>query len=104
MASGRLGAASLTASTDTDVYTVPTGMVATANINFCNRTADAIRIRLAARTGTLSNAHYIEYDAVVPPNGALERTGIALSAGEVITCRADADGISVRVHGFEESV
>lgn len=103
MASGLLGKTALIAGQNIDLYTVPAGIVATANINLCNRTSASVRVRVAVRIGTLSDQDYIEYDALVPPGGALERTGVALSAGETITCRADANGISARVHGFEEA-
>lgn len=102
MSSGRLGKADLAATTDTDLYTVPAGIVATANVSFCNRTSAPIRVRLAVRSGALANADYLEFDTEVPANGVLERTGIALEAGEIITVRAAATGISVRAHGFEE--
>lgn len=102
MASGRLGKADLTATTDVDVYTVPAGVVATANVSLCNRGTAPVTVRVAVRSGTLVDSDFIEFDSEIPPNGVLERTGIALSAGEVITCRADLSGVSVRVHGFEE--
>lgn len=102
MASGKLGKAALAAAADTDLYTVPAGTVATANINLCNRTTSAVTVRLAIRSAALADADYIEYDAALPANGVLERTGIALSAGETITVRASAAGVSARVHGFEE--
>lgn len=102
MSSGLLGKASLAATTDTDLYTVPAGVVATANVSFCNRTAAAIRVRLAVRSGALADADYLEYDAEVPPNGVLERTAIACQAGEIITVRAAAVGISAVARGWEE--
>ncbi len=102
MASGKLGKAALAAAADTDLYTVPAGTVATANINLCNRTSAAVTVRLAIRSAALADADYIEYDAALPANGVLERTGIALSAGETITVRASAAGVSARAHGFEE--
>ena len=102
MSSGRLGSAALAAAADTDLYTVPAGTVATVNINLCNRTAGAITVRIAIRAGALADAHYIEYDTSIPANGVLERTGLAMSAGEIITVRAASAGISARAHGFEE--
>lgn len=102
MASGKLGTAALAAAVNTDLYTVPAATVATVNISLCNRTAAPIAVRVAVRTGALGDAHYIEYDASIPGNGVLERTGIAVSAGEVVTVYAAAAGISARVHGFEE--
>lgn len=101
--SGRLGKAALAANADTDVYTVPAGTVATANVNFCNRGSVAARVRLAVRNGAIGNADYIEFDADVPPNGVLERTGLVLDAGEIVTVRANTNDVSVRVHGFEEA-
>ena len=103
MASGKFGKAALAATADTDIYTVPAETVATASINLCNRTSAPIAVRIAVRTGALGDSDYIEYDAKVPANGVLERTGIVMSAGEVLTVRAAAAGISVRAHGFEES-
>lgn len=103
MASGKFGKAALVANADTDLYTVPAATVATASVNLCNRTTAVIAVRLAVRSGALAETDYIEYDTKVPPNGVLERTGIVMSAGEVLTVRAAAAGISVRAHGFEEA-
>ncbi len=103
MSSERLGKADLAAATNTDLYTVPAGTVATAFVAFCNRTSADINVRLAVRSAALANTDYLEYDATVPANGALERTGIALGAGEIVTVYAAAIGVSVRVHGFEEA-
>lgn len=103
MASGLFGKAALLATTATDLYTVPAGTVATANINLCNCTSAAVTVRIAIRKAALADADYIEYDAKLPANGVIERTGIALSAGEIVTVRASAAGVSARVHGFEET-
>lgn len=101
-ASGCMGSAALAAAASTDLYTVPPDTVATVNVNLCNRTTTAIKVRIAIRNGALSDAHYIEYDTSIPANGVLERTGMAMSSGETIMAYAAAAGISVRVHGFEE--
>jgi len=101
--SGLLGKADLAANTDTQLYTVPADTTATVNINLCNRSADAVSVRIAIHTDALSDADYLEYDSVIPPRGLLERTGLAISSGEILTVRANATGISARVHGFEEA-
>ena len=101
---GKLGKAALAANTDTDLYTVPTGLVATANVCFVNRTAAPIAVRLAVRTGAIADADYLEYGVSIPANGVLERMGIALSAAEIVTVRASAAGVTCRVHGYEEQV
>ena len=102
MASGRFGKANPAANADTDLYTVPPGMVATANVCFCNRTGSPVSVRLSVRSGPLADSDYLEYGTTIPANGILERTGIAMSAGEILTVRANAAGVSIRAHGFEE--
>ncbi len=104
--SGRLGIADLAATTDTTIYAVPGTKIATVNVSFCNRGGAAAKIRLAmvdGAVGDLADEDYLEYDADVPANGVLERTGIALSGGETVIARSDVVDVSVRVHGFEEA-
>ena len=102
MASGRFGKANLPANADTDLYTCPPGKNATATVAFCNRTAAPIKVRLAVRAAAIADSDYLEYETEIPANGVLERNQIALTAGEIITVRANAAGVSVRAHGFEE--
>ncbi len=102
MPSGKLGNADLAAATNIIVYTVPVGTVATMNASFVNRTAGNINVRMAVTaTSTPTLAEYVEYNALIPANGVLERTGIVCSAGELVVCYADIAGVSVRIHGFE---
>lgn len=103
MASGRLGKADLAATTNTDLYTVPTGAVSTVNVCFANRNSTSVTIRLAIRSGTIADTDYLEYETTLPGNGILERTAVVMSAAEVVVCRASGTGVSVRVHGFEEA-
>lgn len=103
MASGKLGAASLSGATNTTIYTVPTGKVATFNVNMVNTTTEAIKVRLAlSATATPTNSEYIEYDVSIPANSVLERTGLMASVGEMVVAYAAANGVSVRVYGIEE--
>lgn len=105
MDSGFLGKADLAASTDTDIGPpIAAGFLFTASVSFANRTAADINVRLAIRNGAITDADYVEYDAVLPSNGALERTGIVIGPGEQITVRASAVGVSVRAAGFAEVV
>lgn len=106
MASGILGQASLSATTDTTVYTVPAGTLAVVNINVTNRSssnAASVRIALAA-AGTPEDKEYIEYDASVPSNGVLERTGIALGEGARVVVYSSIASCSANVYGLEQSV
>lgn len=103
MPSGVLGQAALAAATNTTVYTVPTGMVASFNVNVLNRGANAATVRMAiASTATPTDAEWIEFDASVPANGVLERTGIVAQAAERVVVQASTANISVNVYGYEE--
>jgi len=102
MPSGRLGHAALGANSDADLYTVPVNTVTTATVNLCNRGNSPVSVRVAIRNGAIANRHYLEYDAPIPGNGVLERTGIVMTAGEVLTVRASAGTVTARAHGFEE--
>ena len=104
MASGRFGKATPAANADTDLYTAPPGMVTNANVLFCNRTNAPVTVRLAVRSAAIGDADYLEYGTVSPANGILERTGISMTPGEIITVRTSAAGVSVRAHGYEEEL
>lgn len=104
MASGILGQQALAATTDTTVYTVPASFYAVTNITLVNRgsTAATVRVALAA-AATPTNAEYIEFGTIIPPNGILERTGIAMQATKRIVAYASNANVSVSVYGIEQS-
>lgn len=105
MASGTLGQADIAATTNTTVYTVPTGKTATISINICNRgtSSSSVNVRVAiSASATPTNAEYIEYDATLVTGAVLERTAIVVSAGKNIIVYSSANGISANVYGFEE--
>lgn len=105
MASGRLGAANLAATTNTTVYTVPDATLASISINVCNRDFSAVMIRLAlAASGTPADSEWIEYGSALPAGGVLERTGIVLDAGKKVVAYSSAASVSVVVIGIEEGV
>ena len=106
MASGILGQAALSATTNTTVYTVPASTLSIVNINVVNRsstTAASVRVALAA-TATPQTSEWIEYDASVPANGVLERTGVAINAGEKVVVYASTANCSANVYGLEQAV
>ena len=103
MASGTLGQADLVAITNTAVYTVPAGKVASFNVNVLNRTASNVTVRMAiSATSSPANSEFLEYEATVPANGVMERTGLVASAGKNLIVYASSTGVSVNVFGFEE--
>jgi pyruvate dehydrogenase complex dehydrogenase (E1) component len=105
MASGRLGTpADLSAATLTTIYTVPADNFAVTSINILNRGASAATVRLAlAATDTPTNAEYIEYDVSIPAKAVLERTGLALAAGQKLVVYSDVTSVSVVAYGIETS-
>lgn len=109
MATGRLGTANLTSISITDVYTVPAATKASIGISICNRGNDSrsINLALSSASGVQGNDEYIEYNVVLLASGVLERTGITLAAGQIVTAAAVGPGsplVSVVVTGVEEGV
>jgi len=103
VSTGRLGAADLSAATDTSLYVVPTGVVASFNVSFCNRGIDWASVRLSlSESATPLASEYLEYDAQVPPNGMLERGGLIAAAGTVIVVRSSDTLVNAVVWGVEE--
>jgi hypothetical protein len=104
MASGRLFAVDLAATTYNSPYAVPASVVCTMNVNICNRNATTVKVRLAvaAATGTPGVTEFIEYDTMLAPYGVLERTGLVLAATQRITAYSDTANVSVVGYGFEE--
>lgn len=106
MASGILGQTALSATTLTTVYTVPASTLGVVNINITNRSTSAtadVRIALAAGA-TPTNGEYIEFDAVIPARGVLERTAIVMNATKQVVVYASTANCSVSVYGLEQSV
>ena len=102
MATGRLGNFAIAATTNTTVYTVPTGYYTVCNISLTNRNATAINIRLAmASTGTPNASEWLEYDTILIPNGVFERTGLVLQAGLNIVVYSDTANLGCTVYGIE---
>ena len=107
MATGRLGASDLASVTYTDVYTVPADTFTVATVSICNRTGAAVTVRVAVTTtsgpSAPTNGEFIEYDVSLSANGVLERTGIVMDAGKILSVYASGTGISALVMGIETS-
>lgn len=102
MATGRLGNFAIAATTNTTVYTVPTGYYTVCNISLTNRNTTAILVRVAmASTGTPNVSEWIEYDTILIPNGVFERTGLVLQAGLNIVVYSDTANLGCTVYGIE---
>lgn len=103
MANGILGQSAPSATTNTTVYTVPASTTATVTVSICNTGSSAITARLAvAASGTPGASEWLEYDASIPANGVLERSGIVAQATKQVVAYVSAATAAVSVYGFEE--
>jgi hypothetical protein len=102
-----LGQSAPAATTDTNVYTVPSATeTIISTIIVANRAATAGTFRIAVRPNgaTIANQHYIAYD--VPIAGADSTTltlGLTLDAADVLTFQASSADQSINVFGTEIS-
>jgi hypothetical protein len=104
MASGRLGVQAIPATTNTTVYTVPTGIYSVFTVSITNRNSSAVRVRLAlAATGTPNAQDWLEYDVAIVANGVLERTGLVAQAGLNVVVYSDTANVGCTVYGIETS-
>lgn len=103
MATGKLAAASPPATTNTLIYTVPSGKTSVVTVNFCNTSAVSASVRFALSTGASPvDGEWVEYDTAIPAKGVLERGGIVLRATQTIVVYASVAGVNVNVWGYEE--
>lgn len=100
-----LGQSTPSATTNTDVYTVPSATQAViSTITVCNRSASAVSYRIAVRpdAASLANEHYVVYDTNVPASDTIGLTlGITVNAGDVITVYAASGDLSFSIFGSE---
>jgi glucose-6-phosphate dehydrogenase assembly protein OpcA len=100
-----LGQVAPSATTDTDLYTVPALKEAiVSTLVVANRASSAATYRIAVRPAgaALAVQHYLAFDVTV---GAADSTtltlGITLTASDVITVRASTANTSFSVFGSE---
>ncbi len=104
MATGRLGAANITTTADTSLYTCPSSTFSVVTVSVCNRGASAVNVRIALSTsGTPTTAEYLEFDTSLTAKGVLERTGIVMDAGKqiIVTSSTASPTLSALVYGIE---
>lgn len=104
MATGRLGAVDLAATTLTNVFQVTAGKTASFSVSLCNRNATSVTVRLALATASAAPAatEWLEYDTTIQANSVLERTGLVLDATKYVVGYASGTGVSVVAYGYED--
>lgn len=102
-----LGQSAPSATTDTNVYTVPSATESViSTIIVANRgTAQATyRIALRPDGDTIATSHYIAFGATVPANDSIALTfGLTLNAADIITVHASTADLTFSVFGSEIS-
>jgi glucose-6-phosphate dehydrogenase assembly protein OpcA len=100
-----LGQSAPSATTDTNLYTVPADTSAViSTIVVANRAGTSATYRIAIRPNgaTLANEHYLAYDVTVGAGDSTTLTlGITLAATDVVTVRASSADLSFSVFGSE---
>jgi hypothetical protein len=100
-----LGQSAPSATTDTNLYTVPSATSAViSTIVVANRVGTSATYRIAIRPGgaTIANQHYIAYDVAVAAADSTTLTlGITLATTDVITVYASTANLSFSVFGSE---
>ncbi len=95
------------ATTDTDVYTVPSSTEAVVStVVMANRAGTAGTFRIAVRPdgATIADEHYLAYDVPLAANDSTTLTlGITMDAADVLTVQCSSADMSVNVFGTEIS-
>jgi hypothetical protein len=99
------GAQTLTANTNTNVYTVPAATeTVVSTITVCNQASTAATFRIAVRPdgAAIATQHYLAYDTPIAANDTVGLTlGITINAADIITVYASAATMSFSVFGSE---
>ena len=102
-----LGQSAPSATTDTDVYTVPSATEAViSTVVIANRSGSDATYRIAVRPdgATIANEHYVAYDITVGAGDSTALTlGITMNAADVLTVQASTADLSFSVFGSEIS-
>jgi hypothetical protein len=102
-----LGQSNPAATTATTLYTVPASTsTVVSTITICNQSGsnDTYRIAIRPAGATLTAAHYIAYNGVIPANDTISLTiGITLATTDVVTVYAGTTNLSFNLFGSEIS-
>jgi hypothetical protein len=100
-----LGQSNPSATTATDLYTVPAAKSAVVStITVCNQSTSSATYRIAVRPAgaALATSQYLAYDVTIPGNSADTITiGITLATTDVVTVYASSANFSFSAFGTE---
>jgi hypothetical protein len=109
MASGLQGKAKPAAATWSNIYTIPSGKIASFSINAVNQGGTASNVDFVISTsstsGGIAASEYIEYAALLNSlSSVLERTGLVSDDvnGKYIWVRSSTADVAFQVYGYEE--
>jgi hypothetical protein len=100
-----LGQTTVTADTNTDLYTVPALTSAVvSSVVACNTGTVERTFRIAVRNAAIGSKNYLYYDVPIPANDSFVTTiGITMEAGAIITVRANHADVVFSAFGSEIS-
>jgi hypothetical protein len=101
-----LGQANPSATTNTNLYTVPSATSAVCSTLSITNLGASTTFRVAVRPSgaTLSNQHYIVYDSTINAGGAIYLTlGISLASSDVVSVYAGTSNLAFGLFGSEVS-
>ena len=102
-----LGQVAPGATTEADLYTVPTSVMTTcSSLVICNRGASAgtVRVSVSAGGAATSNKDYLLYDKAVPANDYITLViGITIKESDVMRVYASSGDFSFNLFGVETS-
>lgn len=100
-----LGQSAVAATTNTDLYTVPSGKSTVAStLTVCNRSSTSTTYRVAVRPSgaAISNEHYVLYDNFLDGGTTHFITiGMTVTATDVVTVYANDATVSFSIFGDE---
>lgn len=101
-----LGQSAPAATTNTDLYTTPSGNSAVVStLAICNRGVSATyRVAVRPNGATLANSHYLVYDNAINQYDSVFLTlGVTMSGNDVITVYSSTANLSFSAFGSEIS-